>query len=87
MAVRGAGLFFPRKPETLLGDTPVQFNLQPIEKTITAFLLLGISLCAVIVTAGCVNPEETGPADTLYLGNVVTMDDKNPTAEAVAVKD
>ena len=28
-----------------------------------------------------------GPADTVFLGNVVTMDKKNPSAEAVAVKD
>ena len=56
-------------------------------KTIAAVLLLGIALLAVIATAGCVTTEETGPADTLYLGNVITMDDKNPTAEAVAVKD
>ncbi len=56
-------------------------------KSIAAVLLLGIALFAVIVTAGCVNTGETGPADTLYLGNVITMDDKNPTAEAVAVKD
>ena len=28
-----------------------------------------------------------GPADTVFLGNVVTMDEKNPSAEAVAVKD
>ena len=56
-------------------------------KSIAGILLLGIALIAVITAAGCVNPEETGPADTLYLGNVITMDDKNPTAEAVAVKD
>ncbi len=55
-------------------------------KTIAAVLLLGIALLAVIAAAGCVTTEETGPADTLYLGNVITMDDKNPTAEAVAVK-
>lgn len=28
-----------------------------------------------------------GPADTVFLGNVITMDDNNPCAEAVAVKD
>lgn len=33
------------------------------------------------------NKVKEGPADTLFLGNVVTMDDKNPSAEAVAVKD
>ena len=55
-------------------------------KSIAGILLLGIALFAVIVTAGCVNTGETGPADTLYLGNVITMDDKNPIAEAVAVK-
>ncbi|HJJ27720.1 MAG TPA: amidohydrolase, partial [Methanocorpusculum sp.] len=51
-------------------------------------LISGVVLLAVIAAAGCVGDTElTGPADTLYLGNVITMDDKNPTAEAVAVKD
>ena len=33
------------------------------------------------------NDQVKGPADAVYLGNVVTMDEKNPHAEAVAVKD
>ena len=56
------------------------------KKTIAAVLLLGALLTAVVLSAGCVT-EETGAADTLYLGNVITMDDDNPAAEAVAVKD
>ena len=48
---------------------------------LSAALLL---LAAVICTAGCVS-EDT--ADTIFYGNVITMDDNNPTAEAVAVKD
>ena len=43
-----------------------------------------VLLAAVICTAGCVS-EET--ADTIFYGNVITADDNNPTAEAVAVKD
>ena len=57
------------------------------KKSIAGFLLFGIALFAVIMTAGCINSGETGPADTLFLGNVITMDDENPFAEAVAVKD
>ena len=55
-------------------------------KSIAGILLLGIALIAVIAAAGCVGDTElAGPADTLYLGNVITMDDENPIAEAVAV--
>ena len=57
------------------------------KKSIAGLLLFGIALFAVIMTAGCINSGETGPADTLFLGNVITMDDENPFAEAVAVKD
>ena len=57
------------------------------KKSVAAVLLLGVTLLAVIATAGCVNTEQTGTADTLFLGNVITMDDANPMAEAVAVKD
>ncbi|MDO5847812.1 MAG: amidohydrolase [Methanocorpusculum sp.] len=57
------------------------------KKSIAAVLLLGIALIAVIATAGCVNTEVTGPADKVFLGNVITVDDANPVAEAVAVKD
>ncbi|MCQ2377291.1 MAG: amidohydrolase family protein, partial [Methanocorpusculum sp.] len=57
------------------------------KKSIAGILLFGIALFAVIMTAGCINSGETEPADTIYLGNVITMDDENPFAEAVAVKD
>ena len=57
------------------------------KKSVAAVLLLCVTLLAVIATAGCVNTEQTGTADTLFLGNVITMDDANPMAEAVAVKD
>ena len=53
-------------------------------KIITAVLLLGLVLAAVIAAAGCVG-EET--ADTIFYGNVITADDSNPVAEAVAIKD
>ena len=56
-------------------------------KKIAGICLLSIVLIAVIVTAGCISGEQTGPADTIFLGNVITMDDNNPIAEAVAVKD
>ncbi|HJJ95304.1 MAG TPA: amidohydrolase [Methanocorpusculum sp.] len=55
------------------------------KKSIAAIILLGIALVAVLATAGCVGSDNT--ADTIFYGNVITMDDKNPTAEAVAVKD
>ena len=48
--------------------------------TLSAVLLL----IAVIAAAGCVTEES---ADTIFYGNVITVDDSNPTAEAVAVKD
>ena len=57
------------------------------KKTIAAVFLLGAVLLAVIMTAGCVNTEQADTADTIFYGNVITMDDNNPSAEAVAVKD
>ena len=59
-----------------------------LRKSIAGLLISGVVLLAVIAAAGCVGDAGlSGPADALYLGNVITMDDKNPTAEAVAVKD
>ncbi|HJJ31880.1 MAG TPA: hypothetical protein O0X25_00185 [Methanocorpusculum sp.] len=51
------------------------------KKSIAAIILLGIALVAVLATAGCVGSNNT--ADTIFYGNVITMDDNNPTAEAV----
>ena len=58
-----------------------------LRKNIAALLLTGVALLAVIAAAGCIATEDSGAADTLFLGNVITMDDNNPVAEAVAVKD
>ncbi|HJJ46623.1 MAG TPA: hypothetical protein O0Y17_06050, partial [Methanocorpusculum sp.] len=58
-----------------------------LRKSIAGLLISGVVLLAGIAAAGCVATEDSGAADALYLGNVITMDDKNPTAEAVAVKD
>lgn len=50
-----------------------------IKKTISLVLIVALSSCS---------NQENEKADTIYInGNVITIDDKNPTAEAVASKD
>ena len=53
-------------------------------KRFPALLLCAISLICAI--CGC-SYAESSVADTVVYGNVITMDDANPTAEAVAIKD
>ena len=55
-----------------------------MRKSFLIILSAALLLVAVIAAAGCVSDET---ADTVFYGNVITMDDNNPTAEAVAVKD
>lgn len=55
-----------------------------MRKDALVILSAALLLAAVIAAAGCVSEEA---ADTIFYGNVITMDDNNTTAEAVAVKD
>ncbi len=54
-------------------------------KRIVVFILI---ICMLIMTVGCsVKPKDVEAADSVFLGKIVTMDDKGTVAEAVAVKD
>ncbi len=56
-------------------------------KRIAAFFL---TVCMLILTVGCSTPAEPASenvADSVLYGKIVTMDDKDTVAEAVAVKD
>ena len=47
-----------------------------------------VAIAIIILTFFNANATAQAPADAMYYGgDVVTIDDKNPTAEAVAIKD
>jgi adenine deaminase len=72
---------------TVLRQPQLQINIiifQKQKKTTMKKLIISLSIITMLITGSCTQTEK---ADLVIInGKVLTIDDKNPTAEAIAVK-
>ncbi len=74
--------FDPRSPETRSREKQRKHAKRP-----AAYLIL-VAAAAIALTTGCNSVKPENAADTIYTGgNIITVNDSQPTAEAVAIKD